>query len=124
MTAYTFEHIHLRSPNPDATADWFGRMFGAEVIRSTVAGAPRVDVRLGGMDIFIAPAGPAAAAPAHPHQGLDHFGLRVPDLDAAIAELKSRGAVFTMEATNLRPGLRIAFLAGPEDVSIELLQRD
>ena len=30
MTAYAFEHIHLRSPNPDATADWFGRMFGAE----------------------------------------------------------------------------------------------
>jgi lactoylglutathione lyase len=124
MTAYTFEHIHLRSPDPDATADWFGRMFGADVIRSTVAGAPRVDVRLGGMDIFIAPAGTAATAPAHPHQGLDHFGLRVPDLDAAIADLKAKGTVFTMEATNLRPGLRIAFLAGPEDVSIELLQRD
>lgn len=123
MSAYTFEHIHLRSPDPDATADWFGRMFGAEVIRSTVGGAPRVDVRLGGMDIFIAAAGNAAAAPAHPHQGLDHFGLLVPDLDAAIADLKAKGAVFTMEATNLRPGLCIAFLAGPEDVSIELLQR-
>ena len=124
MTSYTFEHIHLRSPDPDATADWFGRMFGAEVIRSTVAGTPRVDVRLGGMDIFIAPAGNAAAAPAHPHRGLDHFGLRVPDLDAAIADLKAKGAIFTMDATNLRPGLRIAFLTGPDDVSIELLQRD
>ena len=123
MSAYTFEHIHLRSPDPDATADWFGRMFGAEVIRSTVGGNPRVDVRLGGMDIFIAPAGNAAAAPFHPHLGLDHFGLRVPDLDAAIAELKARGAVFTMEATDLRPGLRIAFLTGPDDISIELLQR-
>jgi len=123
MSAYIFEHIHLRSVDPDATADWFGRMFGAEVIRSTVGGNPRVDVRLGGMDIFIAPAGNAAAAPAHPHHGLDHFGLRVADLDAAIADLKARGATFTMEATNLRPGVRIAFLTGPDDVSIELLQR-
>lgn len=123
MTAYRFEHIHLRSPDPDATADWFGRMFGAEVTRSVVAGAPRVDVKLGGMDIFIAPA-KGGTAPSHPHLGLDHFGLRVADLDAAIADLKAKGAVFTMEATNLRPGLRIAFLAGPEDVSIELLQRD
>ncbi len=124
MTDYVFEHIHLRSPDPDATADWFGHMFGAEVIRSVVGGSPRVDVRLGGMDIFIAPAGNAAGAPAHPHQGLDHFGLRVADLDAAIAALKAKGANFTMDATNLRPGLRIAFLLGPQDVSIELLQRD
>jgi lactoylglutathione lyase len=124
MSDYVFEHIHLRSPDPDATADWFGHMFGAEVIRSVVGGSPRVDVRLGGMDIFIAPAGTAAGAPAHPHQGLDHFGLRVPDLDAAIAALKAKGAHFTMDATNLRPGLRIAFLLGPQDVSIELLQRD
>ena len=123
MTAYAFEHIHLRSPDPNVTADWFGRMFGAEVIHSTVAGAPRVDVKLGGMDIFIA-ATKGATSPAHPHLGLDHFGLRVTDLDAAIADLKSKGAVFTMDATNLRPGLRIAFLSGPEDVSIELLQRD
>jgi hypothetical protein len=41
-----------------------------------------------------------------------------------VAELKARGAVFTMEPKLLRPGLRIAFLTGPEDVSIELLQRD
>ncbi len=125
MAAYLFEHIHLRSPDPDATADWFGRMFGAEVIRSVVGGAPRVDVKLGGMDIFIAPSGTdAGAAPAHPHQGLDHFGLRVPDLAAAVADLKTKGAVFTMEPKLLRPGLHIAFLAGPENVSIELLQRD
>lgn len=122
MIDYAFEHIHLRSPDPDATATWFGIMFGAEVIRSVVGGAPRVDVKLGGMDIFIAPA-TGGTVPGHPHLGLDHFGLRVPDLDAAIADLKAKGAEFTMEATDLRPGLRIAFLRGPQDVSIELLQR-
>jgi len=122
---YLFEHIHLRSPDPDATADWFGRMFGAEVIRSVVNGAKRVDVKLGGMDVFIAPASEGVgAAPAHPHLGLDHFGLRVPDLDAAVADLKAKGAVFVMEPNLFRPGLRIAFLEGPQGVSIELLQRD
>lgn len=125
MSTWLFEHIHLRSPDPEETAAWFGRMFGAEVIRSTVAGVPRVDVKLGGMEIFIAPAAPeVAAAPGHPHQGLDHFGLRVTDLDAAVADLKAKGAHFTMEPNQLRPGLRIAFLRGPQDISIELLQRD
>ena len=127
MNNVTFEHIHLRSPDPEATAIWFEHMLGAQVIRSTVGAAPRIDLKLGGMDIFIAPAiGAAAAAkpPGHPHLGLDHFGLRVPNLDTACAELRRRGAEFTMEPNTLRPGLRIAFIRGPQDVSIELLQRD
>lgn len=125
MSGYTFEHIHLRSPDVEATARFYERMFGAEVIRSTVAGAARVDLKLGGMDIFIAATNAdVAAAPGHPHLGLDHIGLAVPNLAVAIADLKAKGAEFTMEATNLRPGLHIAFLRGPEGVSIELLQRD
>jgi lactoylglutathione lyase len=39
------------------------------------------------------------------------------------AELKAKGAEFTMDPTTIRPGVRIAFLRGPEDVSIELLER-
>jgi crotonobetainyl-CoA:carnitine CoA-transferase CaiB-like acyl-CoA transferase len=38
MTQFTFDHIHLRSPDPEATAVFYERMFGAEVLRSTPAG--------------------------------------------------------------------------------------
>jgi len=127
MNGVIFEHIHLRSPDPEATAQFYQRMFGAEIIRSIVAGAPRIDIKLGGMDIFVAPVAPGsdvAPPPRTPYQGLDHFGLRVPDLDAAVATLREKGAEFTMEPTNLRPGLRIAFVRGPQGVSIEMLQRD
>ena len=58
-----------------------------------------------------------------PYQGLDHIGLKVADIDAAVAELKAKGVKFTMEPTTIRPGTRIAFLRAPENVSIELLQR-
>ena len=40
---YRWDHIHLRSPDPDATAVWFERILGAQVIRSTVEGKPRID---------------------------------------------------------------------------------
>ncbi len=56
-----------------------------------------------------------------PYQGLDHFGLQVTGIDAIAAELKAKGAVFTMEPTTLRPGVRICFIRGPEGVSIELV---
>jgi catechol 2,3-dioxygenase-like lactoylglutathione lyase family enzyme len=34
MRDYQYDHVHLRSPDPDATARFFETMFGAEVTRS------------------------------------------------------------------------------------------
>jgi len=57
MVACSWDHVHLRSPDPEATAQWFERMLGAQVIRSTQQGKPRIDLKLGGANIFIAPVG-------------------------------------------------------------------
>jgi lactoylglutathione lyase len=127
MPAYTWDHVHLRSPDPEGTAQWFERMLGAQVIRTTQEGKPRIDLKLGGADIFIAPvkSGDGVnAAPATPYQGLDHFGLTVKDIDAVAAEIKAKGVEFTKEPTTIRPGVRICFIRGPQGISIELLERD
>ena len=127
MTKFTFEHIHLRSPNPDATAAYYERMFGAEVLRSTQQGKPRIDLKLGGANIFIASVASGDGVnppPTTPYQGLDHFGLLVSGIDAVVAELKAKGAEFTKEPTTVRPGVRVAFLRAPQGVSIELLDRN
>ena len=63
------------------------------------------------------------SAPSSPYMGLDHVGLIVTGIDAIADELKGKGAAFTMEPTTIRPGVRIAFLRGPENVSIELVDR-
>jgi lactoylglutathione lyase len=126
MAKFTYDHIHLRSPDPEATAAFYERMFGAEVLRTMQEGKPRIDLKLGGTDIFIAPVAPDSGVnppPTTPYQGLDHFGLSVSGIDAVVAELKAKGAEFTMQPTTIRPGVRIAFLRGPQGVSIELLDR-
>ena len=126
MAKFTYDHIHLRSPDPEATAAFYARMFDAEVIRSMQQGKPRIDLKVGGANVFILPVVPGdktAPAPKSPYQGLDHFGLSVTGIDAIVAELKAKGAEFTMQPTDIRPGVRIAFLRGPEGVSIELLER-
>ena len=94
MPTFAWDHIHLRTPDPEATAQWFERMFGAEVIRSTQQGKPRIDIKLGGAMIFTAPVTPGDGvnpAPATPYQGLDHFGLAVSGIDAVAADLKKKG---------------------------------
>jgi catechol 2,3-dioxygenase-like lactoylglutathione lyase family enzyme len=122
-----FDHIHLRSPDPEETARWFERMLGAEVIRSMQQGKPRIDLKLGGAKIFIAQVSPGdrvADAPQPPYRGLDHFGLAVKDIDAIAAELKAKGVMFRQEPHVPRPGIKVCFLRGPMDISIELLERD
>jgi lactoylglutathione lyase len=124
---YRWDHVHLRSPDPEATAAWFERILGAQVIRSTVEGKPRIDLKLGGADVFIMPVAPGDKVnppPVTPYQGLDHFGLTVSGIDAVAADLKAKGVEFTMEPRTIRPGLRICFLRGPQGISIELLERD
>ena len=126
MIKFNWEHIHLRSSDPEATADWYRDKLGAEVVRTAQPdGSVRIDLNLAGQKVFIAKAmpGKAADAPASPYLGLDHFGLTVPDIEAAVAALKAKGVTFTMDVTTNRPGVRIAFMTAPENVSIELIQR-
>ena len=124
---YTYDHIHLRTKNPQATIEYYQKMFDATPVAYVQSnGKPRVDLDLNGLTIFIA-AVPADAtlptAPSAPYIGLDHLGLRVDDVDAATAELKRRGAQVIVEPKTIRPGVRIAFIQGPDDVRIELLER-
>ncbi|MBM3225152.1 MAG: VOC family protein [Candidatus Tectomicrobia bacterium] len=124
---YTYDHIHLRTKNPQATMEFYQKMFDAKPVEYVQSnGKPRVDLDLNGLTIFIAEVPADAAlptAPSEPYIGLDHLGLRVDDVDAATAELKRRGATILVEPKTIRPGVRIAFIQGPDDVRIELLQR-
>jgi lactoylglutathione lyase len=104
-------------------AAWLEDVLGGEIVR----GPGRIDVKLGGAMVFIAPVTSGdgvSAAPGHPHQGLDHLGLSVKDIDAVAAEIKAKGVEFTAEPYTIRPGVRICFIRGPQGISIELLERD
>lgn len=127
MATFTFDHIHLRSPDPEATAVFYESMFGASVHRSTQNGKPRVDLDLCGQKVFIARVeakDKVASPPQSPYLGLDHIGFTVSGIDDIVAELKAKGAHFTMDPTTYRPGVRIAFMTGPQNVTIELVDRN
>ena len=69
MFQLTWDHVHLRSPDPEATAAWLRDMLGGEIVR----GPGRIDVRLGGANVFIAPvtSGDGVnAPPVTPYQGV------------------------------------------------------
>ena len=82
---------------------------------------------LGGIAVFIAQVSQEQVVgnpPEPPDLGLEHIGLRVEGIDAVVAELKQKGVEFTVEPKTIRPGVRIAFLRGPQNIHIELLDRN
>lgn len=112
-----FHHIHLKSADPDATFDWYEAAFGGS--RERFADMLPA-LRYGSVWLLIQNSRGAEVA-ATTGRAIDHLGWSFPDLDAAAIDLKAKGVKFTMEP---RPynNLRIAFIEGPDGVSIELVQ--
>jgi len=134
--AFEFDHVHIISKNPKASAEWYVEMFGATIAADTVArGAPQIFVELGGMTILIRgerpgedPAEPRPIRPygdfsSHNARGIDHFGfLYRGDLEAFCAELRAKGVGFPVELKRGVNGSLLCYVAAPDGVSIELMQ--
>ncbi len=125
MTGFRFDHLHLRSVDPESAARFYVEALGATHLGSSlVHDARRVVIDLGGVKLFIEQVPPATpSAPQPPFVGLEHLAVAVDDLDQAAATLRQHGVTFVKEPASVRPGLRLAFIQGPDGVLIEVLQR-
>ncbi|MDA1370980.1 MAG: VOC family protein [Proteobacteria bacterium] len=110
-------HLHLSSPDPEATLQWYGDNFGGE--SAQFAGA-LPGLHYGNIWLLVA----RAAATPVPTEGrsFDHLGWNFQDLDASAETLKANGVVFSMDPRPFR-GIRISFAEGPDGVRIELVEK-
>jgi catechol 2,3-dioxygenase-like lactoylglutathione lyase family enzyme len=134
--AFRFDHVHIISEDPRASADWYVEMFGATIAADTMArGAPQIFVELGGMTILIRGRrpgeAPARARPIRPYAdfsshnawGTDHFGfLYQGDLAAFCDQLRAKGVYFPVEPKRGVNESPLCYVAAPDGVSIELMQ--
>jgi lactoylglutathione lyase len=120
-----FDHLHVFCSDVDATERWFVEGLGAALVERRLSQGVRAsEVQLGGAKVLIRAAreGEQLAPAGARHFGADHFGLRVADVDATVAELRRRGVRIDVEPWDFEPTMRIAFVKGPDDVRIELVQ--
>jgi catechol 2,3-dioxygenase-like lactoylglutathione lyase family enzyme len=125
MTEYTCDHVHLRSGDANAAAEFYmGTLGAAPVFRRTVDGMLRIGLNLGGLTLFIdqVPEG-TQKVPRPPFVGIEHICLAVKNIDAAAAELRGKGVTFIIEPRELRPGVRYAFIEAPDSIQLELIER-
>jgi catechol 2,3-dioxygenase-like lactoylglutathione lyase family enzyme len=118
LQKYKFGHIHLMSPDPLKTAEFYQKMFGAVLIKTRDMGNGRFNVYidLSGVHLLI------SKTTDEKQFGIAHFGLTTDNLSGAAAELKAEGATFIREVTDVRPNFKLAFLQAPDTVSVEITE--
>lgn len=134
--AFKFDHVHIISQDPEASAKWYVAIFGARIAANTMArGAPQIFVDLGGMTILIRGQRPGEAPvearpirqfadfSSHDACGIDHFGFMYHgDLTAFCDQLRAKGISFPVELKRGVGGSLLCYVAAPDGVSIELMQ--
>ena len=63
------------------------------------------------------------AVPKINRLGLEHYGFETDDIAADIAHFEGAGTRVVMPITDVGSGSKIAYIEGPDDVVIELVQR-
>ena len=127
---YAINHVHIRSSDPRASASWYEKHFGARIIsdREVMPGTITVSMDVGGpvrLNISSKPDGsPDTRAVAELNRlGLEHFGFDVEDLESELDRLKKAAVRIVLPLTEVVGGTRLAYIEGPDDVLIELVQR-
>ena len=126
---YTINHVHIRSADPTASAAWYEQHFGARKLfeREVMPGTITIGMEVGGpvrLNISSQVAGsPDDRAVAELNRlGLEHFGFATEDLEADLDKLSEAGVRVVLPLTEVTGGTRLAYIEGPDDVLIELVQ--
>jgi lactoylglutathione lyase len=109
-------HIHVHSADAAGTLDWYEAAFGGERAKfKGVLPALQYD------NVWLIVQGSKKELAPTKGRSMDHLGWNFPDLEAAAKDLKAKGVKFTLEPRPYK-NIKIAFIEGPEGVSIELVE--
>jgi glyoxylase I family protein len=130
MADLEFSHIALSCKDPLATERYYTKHFGFKRARVYLPGPGQVVViRAGALALELFPSSEALPTPRVLGAGPDypsvrHFAFLVKDLDTKLAEMgaDAKLALGPLDMGQFIPGMRVAWLADPDDNIVELNQ--
>jgi catechol 2,3-dioxygenase-like lactoylglutathione lyase family enzyme len=126
-----FGHVHLFSADPPAAGAWYAKHFGFRSFARTekriyrnVQIAPAAFVTADHVSMIIYPVEYRGGGFVSTRgRVIDHLGFSVDDLDATLARVRSDRVNVTAQPRSVADGrIRSAFIEGPDQVAIELIQ--
>ena len=126
--SHKFNHVHLKAPDPEKTANWYVEAFGFTIVNDSVRVYGDRFIRCQTADGVVVNISSArtdeqmAGGNANAHWGLEHMGIAVEDMVSEIERLTGLGAQLLEGPVHVPNGPIIAFIKAPGGVRIELLQ--
>jgi catechol 2,3-dioxygenase-like lactoylglutathione lyase family enzyme len=119
--AFKINHLHLKSPEPRKTVDWYIEHVGAKIVSERAASNGRMTYRL---DLHGVPLNVTEFLEEQKlaqFYGLEHVAIDTDDFAAEVAKIKAAG-IKILEERVLRDGRKVCFFEGPQGVRLEFLE--
>lgn len=119
--AFKINHLHLKSPEPRKTVDWYVKHVGAKIVseRKTPNGRTTFRLDLHGVPLNVT--GFLEEQELAQFYGLEHVAIDTDDFAAEVAKIKAAG-IKILEERVLPDGRKVCFFEGPQGVRLEFLE--
>lgn len=118
--SYRVNHLHLKTPDPRKTAQWYVDYLGAKVVSENQSPSGQVTLRLDLHGVPLNVTGFIEAQRLEQHYGLEHIAVDTDDYEVQVERIKASGAK-VLEERSLPDGRKLCFFEGPEGVRIEFI---
>lgn len=119
--AFQINHIHIKTRDPRATADWFVKNLGAKIASENKSGGKLVGVRLDLHGLGVNVTDFLEGQKLGQHYGMEHLALDTDDVHGEVEKLRAAGARI-LEERKLPDGRHVCFFEGPEGVRLEVME--
>ena len=116
--AYEIQHVHLKTRDPKATAQFYVDNFGATLLAEIPGRGFRVS--LSGLQLNITTL--IEAQKHEQHYGIEHIAVQTDDYSGTLARLRGNG-VRILEELAPGPGRRVCFLEAPDGAQMEVIEK-
>ena len=115
--AFTLNHVHLKTHDPEKTAKFYVDTLGAKIVGEAGNGGYRLDLH--GLSLNVTNF--VGSQTREQKYGMEHLAIDTDELDALVAKLEAQG-IRILEKTVVSGGRRVCFFEGPDGVQLEFIE--
>ena len=110
-------HLHIKTKDPEKTAQFYVDTFGAKILSKSPRGGYRLDLL--GLDLNVTDF--LTDQTREQKYGMEHIAIDTDELDKLVEKLKAQG-IPILEQTVVSGGRRVCFFEGPDGVQLEFIE--
>ncbi|MGH8663603.1 MAG: VOC family protein [Burkholderiales bacterium] len=114
---FKMNHVHLKTEDPDKTAQFYVDTLGAKIVSKNATGGYRIDLH--GLTLNVSRF--LEQQKRDQKYGMEHIAIDTDELDNLVENLKGQG-IHILEETVVSGGRRVCFFEGPDGVQLEFIE--